>query len=392
MYTLNAKRAKEILYEVFPGHSGIQLATSRTQEELVLNFTCFIHFPEITIWNEKEDRHYIRDLYVKFGIVGGNRIGDFEGTRTSLDALEIGTYNHSHISQTGFGLWGRFCTGQSFVRKCLDTPFENEDSFYAFVLSLPNFVEHESLEGKPYKLIKGLRERATQGGNADWTNNPFNDGVSCVSNSDYFQFSFIYETKKEWTHGLTRKELDPLLEIIARTLPKRLTLSNIILHVMEALGSSKAKQISFDTPDLHILTYVEKNAKEKSTSNVILRINGGRIVVKKTGNLTLLKDKNKTKSAEEETVENPCVFVFPKINEDLSVTPVNIPAIKYNLLVKKYAKNKASSVDAKPSLYNAGTAMFKLMALRSIRDFVHNRVSEQREERVNERAFLESFL
>lgn len=392
MYTLNAKRAMEILYEVFPGHSGIELKTKRELEQ-ELDFICFIHFPSLTIWNEKNQTLDIRDLYIRFTINSGRIISDFDGTRTSLDEHEVGQYNHSHISQTGFGIWGRFCTGQSFVRKCLETPLVDEDSFYAFILSIPNFVNHESLEGRPYKNLMGVVERAKQGGETSWHVNPFNDGISCRSEGGVLTYS-INDPSYRWAYSLTKEDLVPLISLIVRGMSSTVDIIQIFNQLIYALlNDNLTKKLTFDCEDLVMLTYVKDSAKEKSTFDTIR--NAGNVIFYKTdGKLILLKERNKGSEGlkDNETIENPCVFNFPKINEDLSVTNVKIPAIKYRALKEKYKKGAAQSVDVKPSLHNVGVAAFKLAALTKTRESLESDRLVNQENYANRRDFLETFL
>ncbi len=392
MYTLNAKRAKEILYEVFPGHSGIQFE-SKLDEELVKNFTCYVHFPKITIWNDKQERHDIRDLYVKFGIENGVRIHSFEGTRTSLDEIEVGRYNHSHISQTGYGLWGAFCTGQSFVRSCLSNNLENEDSFYAFLLSLPNFVEHESLEGRPYKYMHMLRDAARQVNVLD-DHNFFNDGISCRSSDGpaYQLLNISYDINSDWAFSLTAEDLEPAVEEVVRSFEEKCELSIIINSLFNVLVNTSRKPIIFTTDSVPILTYLSNaGAKEKASCQVFKTVHG-KIIFKTQGDVTLLKDKNNTDDSVTEIIENPCVFKFPKIEEDLSITLCEIPAIKYRELAKKYNKGKAASIEWKPSLYNASAALFKILALKSLHAIIVREMAIEKEQNANKKEFLESFL
>ena len=392
MYTLNAKRAMEILYEVFPGHSGIELKTKRELEQ-ELDFTCFIHFPSLTIWNEKNHTLDIRDLYIRFTINSGRIISDFDGTRTSLDEHEVGQYNHSHISQTGFGIWGRFCTGQSFVRKCLETPLVDEDSFYAFILSIPNFVNHESLEGRPYKNLMNVVERAKQGGEIRWHANPFNDGISCRSEGGNV-LSQNSDRNYRWAYSLTKEELVPLISLIVRGMPSTVDIIEIFNQLIYALyNNNLTKKLTFDCEDLVMLTYVKESAKEKSTLDVIHQVSNV-FFYKTDGKLILLKERNKDSEGlkDNETIENPCVFNFPKINEDLTITSVKIPAIKYKLLREKYKKGTAQSVDIKPSLHNVGVAAFKLSALTKTKETLESDRLVNQENYANRKDFLETFL
>lgn len=393
MYTLNAKRAKEILYEVFPGHSGIDLLSSSLDEELCVNFTCYVHFPKVTIWNDKSETHNIRDLYVKFKIDRGCRITCFEGTRTSLDEIEIGRYNHSHMSQTGFGVWGTFCTGQSFVRACLTNDLENEDSFYAFILSLPNFVEHESLEGKPYKYMSSLRDVARTGGANLESTSFFNDQVSCRSSDGtrYNLLSINYDCPANWAYSLTAEDLEPAINEMMRSFEGTTDLFNIS-SALYSVVTRASKTIVFNTEGISMLTYLSAAKVKEKSSTAAFRLVNGKIIYKTLGDVVLLKDKNDKGGSDEDVIENPCIFKFPKIGEDLSVTIHEIPAIKYKELVKKYNKNAAASVEFKPSLYNASAAFFKILGFRQLYSRISTQINVEREQSVNNREFLESFL
>lgn len=125
-------------------------------------FCCnvIIRFPEVKITNGEDRGHTIKDLWVKFDTDENFGINNLEGTRSFMTYAEayVG-YRHSHLrSRTPNGDnvhsgFTSFCKGTgeiNQVMKILNIDGFDEINFTLFCLHLKNFVEWESIEGRPY--------------------------------------------------------------------------------------------------------------------------------------------------------------------------------------------------------------------------------------------------
>lgn len=125
--------------------------TIPTNFHIVNSNVLLIHFEEFFIENELEQRHKIKDLYVK--IILSN---DFEilGLRGSVTLREYATrYSHSHLpSETTYNnTWGNFCTGEEFGT--LINNYKSKRTLEALNLimfTLEDFITSESLNGGPH--------------------------------------------------------------------------------------------------------------------------------------------------------------------------------------------------------------------------------------------------
>lgn len=121
-----------------------------------------VHFPEINIQSSGGGRkRLLRDFFAKLEFTiekkGDFRFSGFKGARGSLTQVEVTKgYIHSHISSGGFFMFGGFCMGQSDIGKIYNTSNLSFDHVYALAFNLKAFLEHESIEGTPYKRISDI--------------------------------------------------------------------------------------------------------------------------------------------------------------------------------------------------------------------------------------------
>lgn len=155
-------------------------STSDNDKIVVLVKGIIIYYPNITISNEKNRQHNIKDLFVnlKFELNKKNKkvniIGIF-GRRATLTYEEVcSNYAHSHLnpsveryfetSNKNFfrNTITRFCTGSGEINilladyNCNDF---NEDRFNLILVQLMTLVSWESIEGTPYRYINNIKIR-----------------------------------------------------------------------------------------------------------------------------------------------------------------------------------------------------------------------------------------
>lgn len=139
------------------------------------SFDVIILFPELTLTNSEDSRHDVKDLYVKFNVLPKieqfGKTGTYKaeikmtGRRGKLTLREYESgYHHSHLP-TSLRNWGEFCLGSSAFKMVLEeTKMElSEDAWMKLLLSLPNYLNWESLEGGPHFKMRGLGYKESVG-------------------------------------------------------------------------------------------------------------------------------------------------------------------------------------------------------------------------------------
>jgi len=129
-----------------------------------------LHYPEITIRNERGATHLIRDLFVSFFVtwdendLNADPIFRFvNGSRSTYTLLEYwSNFVHSHLfsrsladSSQGKLDFDDFCVGSSDMMSTMSLLCENysDEMFELLIFQIENFVSWESLEGGPYRQI-----------------------------------------------------------------------------------------------------------------------------------------------------------------------------------------------------------------------------------------------
>ena len=128
-----------------------------------LNIDVVIHFPEITITNENDKSHTIRDLYVKVLVEYTGQLfnSSMDGRRTTFTMDEIKSgYNHSHLPSYSFNDWKSFCRGSGPINHTINHMISVFDIDYwrLFCIELDLYVRTESLAGVPYKKLERIKE------------------------------------------------------------------------------------------------------------------------------------------------------------------------------------------------------------------------------------------
>lgn len=167
---LNALNAENIIKEActfaFNDNWELKLNYDRNTTCNVGSNWChllIIHFPIITIKNNKGRSHIIKDFYLNMYFdktfkVSSSLFGK-RGTVTLEEYLK--GYSHSHASN-GIGRdWGGMCLGEgtplvNMFSVLADPNNFNLDNMTALMLLIKGYVEWESLEGGPYKKIGDL--------------------------------------------------------------------------------------------------------------------------------------------------------------------------------------------------------------------------------------------
>ncbi len=132
-------------------------------------YNLYIHFPELIITNSREEKHLIKDLYVKMFIsiyyrdLTNSRATtkgkiSISGGRSTYELIEWECdYGHSHFSGKGLG-YSDFCMGASVFGVLLNNlglSLEKDD-WVMVLLGLEKYLKWESLEGGPYRRIGEL--------------------------------------------------------------------------------------------------------------------------------------------------------------------------------------------------------------------------------------------
>lgn len=123
-----------------------------------------IHFPDLTITNEKGKSRSIPDMYIK--ILPDFR---FEGFRTTFTVNEFASsYSHSHISGFSSGNaysypnntpeFANFCLGRNPILQTITLLQDNfdEDTFKMYLIQLKITLETESIIGGPYRRMQNI--------------------------------------------------------------------------------------------------------------------------------------------------------------------------------------------------------------------------------------------
>ena len=143
-----------------------------------------ILFPELTVRNERNQKHTIYDMVVEFDLYK-TYVHSLVGYRLSLSPEEVRTgYSHSHLpGYTSRNSPQNFCTGQSLLRELLELRLPQNyleaDDCGTLLFTIEKFLEWESIDGRPYRNLADIHQRNNSG-------NLFaNPGVSSTTASSY---------------------------------------------------------------------------------------------------------------------------------------------------------------------------------------------------------------
>ena len=135
------------------------------------------YFPEIRITNSTEQEHLMTDVFIRYSFDTYLKcLSNVEFARTSATDAELSSdYLFSHLSGGRLGKWySDFCYGD-------DTPLANltkqmksgvSISFVEYFLLFREYLNWESLEGRPYRYIGNIKKSNIK---------------------EYFMYEYIYE-------------------------------------------------------------------------------------------------------------------------------------------------------------------------------------------------------
>ncbi len=157
------KKMWESLEAIYPGNWDMQ---NELRSDLLNHYIVYIKFPEIEISNKNDNKHIIKDLYVKIGykINGSNvKLTELQGYRGKMTYEEHSTkYSHSHLPSSGLDSFVPFCLGSSEMADLKNdwVIMENDFDqilFELFLYQLDAYVRWESLDGGPYHRMTEIR-------------------------------------------------------------------------------------------------------------------------------------------------------------------------------------------------------------------------------------------
>lgn len=137
-----------------------------------------IHFPEVTITNRNNHSHKIKDLFVKIRLEFHEaflKVQGISGARTYLKYAEWqNNYFHSHLPTTsseiphsnGEPTFVGFCTGSGEInmyRADINSDGFTEERFLKYAVQIMSLVSYESIEGTPYRFLRDIRTRPSNG-------------------------------------------------------------------------------------------------------------------------------------------------------------------------------------------------------------------------------------
>jgi hypothetical protein len=157
------KKMWESLEAIYPGNWDMQ---NELDDELLNHYIVYIKFPEIEISNKKDNKHIIKDLYVriKYIIVDSHvKLLGLDGYRGKMTFEEHSSgYSHSHLPSSSTDNFQPFCLGTSEMADLKADWATREDNFdqilfELFLYQLDAYVRWESLDGGPYKRMAEIR-------------------------------------------------------------------------------------------------------------------------------------------------------------------------------------------------------------------------------------------
>jgi predicted transcriptional regulator len=131
-----------------------------------ISYQIIIHFPEVTIKNDK-DEHLIRNMYVRLFLRTNGVLGSYmQGIRTTVTEAEfLSGYLHSHLPRLNpLSIdFHTFCTGIGEINQVLALLNSRYTSanFMMLLMHIKNYLEWESKEGHPYMFMENAFMRSS---------------------------------------------------------------------------------------------------------------------------------------------------------------------------------------------------------------------------------------
>jgi len=129
------------------------------------SYQILIHFPEVTIRNDR-DSHLIRNIYVRLFLRPNGLLGSYmQGMRTTVTEAEfVSQYLHSHLPRLVPGqiTFHNFCTGVGEINQVLALLNARYTSanFMMLLMHIKNYLEWESKDGHPYMFMENVFTRS----------------------------------------------------------------------------------------------------------------------------------------------------------------------------------------------------------------------------------------
>jgi hypothetical protein len=117
-----------------------------------------ILFPEVKISNSLEQKHIIKDLYIRLEFKPDLKLNEMYGCRGVVNNQEYQVkYWHSHLYKGDyFYKWNTWCRGESELAQIyqLNKSTYNIGNLHRFLYQIPEYICWESREGGPYIRIE----------------------------------------------------------------------------------------------------------------------------------------------------------------------------------------------------------------------------------------------
>lgn len=130
-------------------------------------YDIIVHFPEVTVTNEKDESVNIKDLWIKVVVSCEGKIrGTFGVNRSHYPVTHImSDYQHSHTPGINKGNFEKFlspCLGSGPIKSTIATLQIGYDEaiWKLFCLELDRYVRIESIAGTPYRYLNEIRARS----------------------------------------------------------------------------------------------------------------------------------------------------------------------------------------------------------------------------------------
>lgn len=130
-------------------------------------YNIIVHFPEVTVTNEKDESVNIKDLWIKVVVSCEGKIrGTFGVNRSNYPITHImSDYQHSHTPGINKGNFEKFqspCLGSGPIKSTIATLQIGYDEaiWKLFCLELDRYVRIESIAGTPYRHLEDISVRS----------------------------------------------------------------------------------------------------------------------------------------------------------------------------------------------------------------------------------------
>ena len=191
-----------------------------------------IYYPELKISNSVELEHTLRDVYVRYKFLQYDtdwRLYAIGLTRTSYEIKEIRKgyiFSHTYLSYDPIQWSCEFCYGytslDTFIATCKRSESNFIDYFSKLLLAFEEYLQWESLEGKPFISITTFSDTTSVDGLSLRTSVPFNgrrkDLLQLVLDGINLEYDFNI-VDGEYTINLKQETVDNIRELLTSNYP-----------------------------------------------------------------------------------------------------------------------------------------------------------------------------